>query len=165
MAKTYEAISTTTLGSNTASVTFSSIPSTYTDLVVVMNGGCTAAESIGIRFNSDSGSNYSSTILAGSGSSASSGRNSSQTGMVTATNGYWTNDLNSNSILFVQSYANTNVYKTALSRSNNAGIGLDAIVGLWRSTSAINTIYLYGFYSGHSFKSGSTFSLFGVKAA
>jgi hypothetical protein len=165
MAATYSPIATTTLGSDTASVTFSSISGSFTDLVLVCNGGSATAETIGMRFNSDSGSNYSSTILAGSGSAASSGRNSNQTGLTIGTNGYWTNDLNSTTIIQIQNYANATTYKTVLSRSNNAGVGVDAIVGLWRSTSAINTIYLYGFYSGYNFKSGSTFTLYGIASA
>jgi hypothetical protein len=58
---TYEAIATQTLGSAAASVTFSSIPGTYTDLVIV----CTplrvtaGAEELVFQFNSDTGSNYS----------------------------------------------------------------------------------------------------------
>ncbi|NDB61456.1 hypothetical protein EB001_23905 [bacterium] len=162
---TYTPIATTTLGSNAANITFSSIPATYTDLVVILNGAFTTAETIGVQFNSDTGSNYSSTILAGSGSSVSSGRNSNQTGLSVGTNGYWTTTIISNSILNIQNYSNTTTYKTMLSRSNNSSVGLDAIVGLWRSTAAINAIKLYGLYSGHSFITGTTATLYGIAAA
>jgi hypothetical protein len=164
MTSTYESIATTTLGSNQANITFSSIPATYTDLVVILNGAFTTAESIGVQFNSDTGSNYSSTIVAGSGSSASSGRNSNQTGLTVATNGFWSTTIVSNSILNIQNYSNTTTNKTMLSRSNNANNGVDAIVGLWRNTAAINAIKLYGFYSGHNFITGTTVTLYGIKA-
>lgn len=165
MAATYEPIATHTLGSAAASYTFSSIPSSFTDLVLVVNGGFATAETIGIQFNSDTGSNYSSTILAGSGSTASSGRNTNQTGLTIATNGYYTTTQIANSIISVMNYSNATTYKTVLSRSNNASVGLDAIVGLWRSTSTINSIKLYGFYSGYNFNAGSTFTLYGIASA
>ena len=164
MTATYEKIATTTLGSNAANITFSSISSAYTDLVIILNGAFTTAETIGVQFNSDTGSNYSSTILAGSGSSASSGRNTNQTGLTVGTNGYWTTSIIANSILNIQNYSNTTTYKTILSRSNNTSVGLDAIVGLWRNTAAINAIKLYGFYSGHSFITGTTATIYGIKA-
>jgi hypothetical protein len=165
MTATYEKIATTTLGSNAANITFSSISSAYTDLVIILNGAFTTAETIGVQFNSDTGSNYSSTILAGDGSSASSGRNTNQTGLTVGTNGYWTTSIIANSILNIQNYSNTTTNKTMLSRSNNTSVGLDAIVGLWRNTAAINAIKLYGFYSGHSFITGTTATLYGIKAA
>ena len=164
MTATYEKIATTTLGSNAANITFSSISSAYTDLVIILNGAFTTAETIGVQFNSDTGSNYSSTILAGDGSSASSGRNTNQTGLTVGTNGYWTTSIIANSILNIQNYSNTTTYKTILSRSNNTSVGLDAIVGLWRNTAAINAIKLYGFYSGHSFITGTTATIYGIKA-
>ena len=165
MTATYKKIATTTLGSNAANITFSSISSAYTDLVIILNGAFTTAETIGVQFNSDTGSNYSSTILAGNGSSASSGRNTNQTGLTVGTNGYWTTSIIANSILNIQNYSNTTTNKTMLSRSNNTSVGLDAIVGLWRNTAAINAIKLYGFYSGHSFITGTTATLYGIKAA
>lgn len=163
---TYVAIAEQTLGSAAASVTFSSISGAYTDLVIVVNGAFSAAETIGVQFNTDTTSNYSSTILAGNGSSASSGRNTSQTGLTVGTNGYYTTSLISNSIIQVMNYANATTYKTVLSRSNNASIGIDAIVGLWRKApEAINSIKLYGFYSAATFSTGSTFTLYGIAAA
>jgi hypothetical protein len=78
---TYTPIATTTLGSSTSSYTFSSIPQTYTDLVLIVSGYGAASDgnSIVCRVGNgtvDSGTNYSTTRLSGSGSSASSGRSS-----------------------------------------------------------------------------------------
>ncbi len=78
MPTTYEPIATTTLGSAAATITFSTIPATYTDLRVVWVGTVTVADSAGMRFNSDSGTNYSRTVLQGDGSAASSNRSTSQ---------------------------------------------------------------------------------------
>jgi hypothetical protein len=165
MPVTYESIATTTLGSAAASVTFSSIPATYTDLVIVINAGASSNEDIGMRFNSDSGNNYSSTVLAGNGSTTSSGRISNASNIGLTSNAFMTTSLNQNTIVSVMNYSNTTTNKTALSRANNSANGVDAIVGLWRNTAAINTILLYGRNSGHNFLSGSTFTLYGIKAA
>jgi hypothetical protein len=60
-------------------------------------------------------------------------------------------------------YSNTTTYKTILSRSNNSAIGTDAVVGLWRSTAAINTIKILP--ANNAFEVGSSFTLYGIKAA
>ena len=69
-------------------------------------------------------------------------------------------------ILQLMNYSNTTTYKTILSRTNAAANGVDATVGLWRSTSAITSIEI-GKNSGMSgtFQIGSTFTLYGIKAA
>ena len=78
---TYIPIATTTLSSTASSVTLSSIPATYTDIVIVCNGQTsTGTFDTKLQVNSDTGSNYSSTRLEGSGSAASSNRTTSQTG-------------------------------------------------------------------------------------
>ena len=65
---TYTPLSTTTLGSAQATVTFSSISGSYTDLVLVMNTiGTSAGGDVQVQFNSDTASNYSCTILYGTG--------------------------------------------------------------------------------------------------
>lgn len=161
---TYESIATQTLGSAVNQVTFSSIPSTYTDLVVVQNGTFTsAAGDAFIRFNSDTGSNYSMTWLTGNGTASGSGRETSQTRMIIDINGYPTTGV-STRILQINNYSNTTTNKTVLARSNNAATGVDAIVGLWRSTAAISTIDLYA-WTTNSFSIGTVLSLYGIKAA
>ena len=162
MATTYEPIATTTLGSAAASYTFSSIPATYTDLVMVFDGTMSAADDLGIRFNSDTGSNYSTTILGGNGSAAFSTRVTGQTqgyldwaGLTTA---------QGNAIVQIQNYSNATTYKTYLSRFNQAARGTDACVGLWRSTAAISSITIKAI-GANSFRTASTFTLYGIKAA
>jgi hypothetical protein len=166
MPSTYTPIATTALGSTASSYTFSSIPSTYTDLVLISNAATTVAnKDLAIQFNSDTGSNYSRTVLFGDGSSAGSARATSQAqifldywGWTTTTLGTQTN------IAQIMNYANTTTNKTVLARSNTSSSGVDAVVGLWRSTAAINSITIIATTSG-VFSTGSTFTLYGIKAA
>ena len=159
---TYEVIATTTLGSSAASYTFSSITGTYTDLVLIFNGAGSTDINISMQFNGDTASNYSNTALGGSGTSASSGRNSNQTSLQLNYQGYIQTGFTSNTVVNIQNYSNSTTYKTALSRFNNAGNGTDAVVGLWRSTAAITSI-LIKTQTG-TFSTDSTFTLYGIKA-
>jgi hypothetical protein len=164
MPSTYDKIQTTTLGSSQATITFSTIASTYTDLVLVMSMTNTgAANSVNAKFNSDSGSNYSFTDLGGDGSAAGSWRASSQTSLALEFAGA-ISSTQATYIMQLMNYANTTTYKTTLTRSNNTAYGLDANVGLWRSTSAINRIDL-NIANATSFATGSMFTLYGIKAA
>lgn len=161
---TYDSIATTTLSSSSASVTFSSISGSYTDLIAIFNSGSTSAGmDIRCRFNGDSGSNYSFTFLTGNGSSVSSNRATSQTFMPLDYNGYLNNSIQTVSIINLMNYSNTTTYKTTISRFNTPSYGLDLAVGLWRSTSAITSIEF--FPSANSFLTGSTFTLYGITKA
>jgi hypothetical protein len=160
---TYTPIATTTLGSSATSYTFSSIAGTYTDLVLVASGTSTNAYNSTLQFNGDTGTNYSATVLSGSGSAASSYRNSSQTSMLIDYNGNFTSS-NTSTIISILNYSNTTTYKTALSRANNAAGGVDAVVGLWRSTAAITSIKM-AIGGGYSYATGTTFTLYGIAAA
>jgi len=166
MPATYEPIMTTTLSTSTVSFSLSSIPSTYTDLRLVMSH--LAAGDYGwpsFRFNSDSGSNYSYTYLRGVGTAAQSGRTSNSTNIVIG--GY--QDANTTipalTIMDIFSYAGS-TNKTVLfdysSDSNGAGTTYRQ-VGLWRSTSAINSITISR--ENWNFISGTTATLYGIKNA
>ena len=161
MASTYEPIATTTLVSNASDITFSTIPSTYTDLVLVVNGHLTVDDNVFLQFNGDTGSNYSFTILRGDGSSATSTRSSNVAqmylgGILTTATG--------NTISSIQNYSNSTTYKTVLTRTNGVTSGAtQARVGLWRSTSAITSVKV-GALSGN-FVAGATFTIYGIKSA
>ena len=159
MATTYEPIATTTLGSAQATVTFSSIPATYTDLVLIVTGTVTSAASMYIRFNSDSGSNYSITRLSGNGTSAGSERT---TNANSGTYGVWRTTNPQYALIQIQNYANATTNKTFLSRSYDDAGSVFAYVGLYRSTSAINRIDLI---SDTSYQTGCVVTLYGIKAA
>jgi hypothetical protein len=166
---TYEPIATTTLGSSSSSVTFSSISQAYTDLVLVMNYGMTSGSGLntaGWRFNGDtSGSTlYSQTILQGDGSSASGNQTTSTNlGLGLA---YTSNNsiINANVILQIMNYSNTTTFKSAIVRGNTAGNAVTASAFLYRSTSAITSIEIVKEYTP-IFCAGSTFTLYGIAAA
>ncbi len=165
MPTTYEPIATTTLGSAAANVTFSTISGSYTDLILVaVPNSAGGAANLQVQVNNDTASNYSMTELGGTGSSAVSSRASNLTSIRVSYYGYVENNNNQNTIIHFQNYSNTTTNKTILARSNNAGNGTGATVGLWRSTSAITSIKLT-FDTAGNFASGSTFTLYGVKAA
>ena len=167
MAKTYEPIATTTLGSNQTSVTISSIPATYTDLVLIINAKNDTLTNTEIRFNGDSASNYSNTALSGDGSSASSSRESNNTSISIDNVAYMTTgDFSYSNIIQIFNYANTTTFKTLLARANSAANGVDAIVGLWRKTpEAITSLTILTTTGTRNFITGSTFTLYGIKAA
>ncbi len=157
---TYTPIATQTLGSAAASVTFSSIPQGYTDLVLVINSvAASSTNNMDISFNSDTGANYSRTRLTGDGSGTSSARASSQTSIRLTGDGIVTTG-RSNHLIQLMNYSNATTFKTVLARANNTAYGLDAVVGLYRSTSAITSFVLT--LTASDFGSGSTFSLYGI---
>ena len=160
MASTYEAIATQTLSSAAASVTFSSIPGTYTDLILVISN--TSSGSLaGVylsEINGDTGTNYSHTKVYGTGSVAGSDRNTSDTSV----NIGLSNSTQCNNIFHFMNYSNTTTFKTVLARGNSGGTGQTrASVALFRSTSAITSFKL----SGVTFDIGSTFTLYGILKA
>jgi len=165
MATTYEPIATQTLGGAQTDVTFSSIPATYTDLVLIINAGSSAGADANFRLNGDTGSNYSRTILTGDGSAASSSRTSSAVVGRLNFNAYPNGGAGDTIIIaYFMNYTNTTTYKTVISRANNTGLGTDEVVNLWRSTAAINSILILS-TSTPTFIGGSTFTLYGIKAA
>jgi hypothetical protein len=157
---TYEPIATTTLTGGT-SYTFSSIPSTYTDLVLVANVAITSGSSnINMDYNGVTSSQYSFVRVRGDGTSALS----SQVANLTTN---YIGDISttfSTNIIQIQNYANTSVYKTTLSRSNDTTSNVQAWATLWRNTAAINSIKVYP--SGlQTFTNGSMLTLYGITAA
>jgi hypothetical protein len=169
MSLTGDPIASITLVSAAASVTFSGIPQTYTDLVVVAQfGGATAGATLRVRFNDDSGSNYSYTQVNGDGSVAGSGRVSSGTsGGLGLTSQGSTTTLESMVVAHICSYANTNVFKSSLGAGAVPARAVDRVVSLWRSTSAITsiTMSLGVSFPTHNLVAGSTFDLYGLRGA
>jgi hypothetical protein len=112
---TYTPLATVTLGSASASVTFSSIPATYRDLIVVFAGAATASATAFIRLNGDTGSNYSSVMARGNGSNAASASTTTTGAWVIAQN-QTLGTAQSNAISQVMDYSTTNKHKTIFSR-------------------------------------------------
>lgn len=163
MAVTYETIATQTLSSAASTVTFSSIASTYKDLILISNITTATSAYSRIRVGNgsvDTNSNYSWTYLFGSGSGSASGRSANETFLQFI---YTNSTAPAAHITQFMNYSNTSTQKIILSRTANTINGVEADVGLWRSTSAINTISLI--QSSGDFAIGSTFTLYGIKAA
>jgi hypothetical protein len=161
---TYVAIATQTLSSNTT-VTFTSIPQTYTDLVLVINGLSTADEGAEYQVGNgsiDTASNYSRTRFMGSSTTTSSFRASNQDRFLC--DGFSNNSAYaSTQIVQFMNYSNTNTFKTVLFSGSSTQTYILKQVGLWRSTSAINTIKVAG-YNGN-LTSGTIVSLYGIASA
>jgi len=163
MTATYDCIATTTLGSAQSNVTFSSISGSFTDLVlVVFIASNSINDDMFLQYNSDTGSNYSNTTLRGNGTTASSTRTSNATGARFSDQSSPTTSSSNIAIINIMNYANTTTYKTNISRSNNASTGIDAMVTLWRNTAAITSVKV--FPASGNMASGSTFTLYGIKA-
>lgn len=167
MPTTYEPIATSTLGSAGSSISFTSIPSTYTDLrfTLVVNTTTTNAEGVRLTYNNDSGSNYSDTYLSGNGSSAVSGRDTSASFIILHYDGTSTT-IPTFYFGDVFNYRGS-TFKTALTGSSedkNGGGNTTRNVGLWRSTSTITTLTLSN-AGGGNFNAGTTATLYGIKNA
>ena len=167
----FESIATVTVGSGGASsVSFTSIPNTYTHLQVRILTRSTFTDTqwpIFVQPNSDNGNNYSYHNLSGDGSSASASAASTQ-GLMQLGDTSAANGLASSFGVFIidfLDYANTNKYKTSRTLYgydlNGSGkVGMRS--GLWQSTSAITSLV---FGTGSNFAQYSHFALYGIRSA
>lgn len=170
MAITYEPIATTTLGSNASNITFSSISSAYTDLriVLVVKGVSASNSDLLVQFNSDTGSNYGTTSLYANGSTATTYREVSQpyiTACVILFPNLSRGDYRGLGTVDIFSYANS-TKKTLLGTGSNDQNGAGFVsrqIGLWNSTSAINSVKLYP--ASGTFATGDTATLYGILKA
>jgi hypothetical protein len=161
---TYFPIATQTLGSAAASYTFTSIPTTYTDLILVFNGSEAGGSTPELRVGNgsiDTGNNYGWTYMAGTGSSAITGRSSNADSINPAFNP--TTNSRYIVIYHFMNYSNTTTHKTTLIRANDTTGRTVAEVALWRNTAAINQIRIYDPYN--NINAGSTFTLYGIEYA
>lgn len=166
----FELISTSLLSTTTSSVTFSSLPAAYKHLQIRITGRFTAAafqNTVTLRFNSDSGVNYSSHYLRANGSAASSAA-AANANQITA--GYMpsaneTASTYGSMIIDLLDFNNTNKNKTirALSgRTFGTSAWIDLYSGYWASTSAITSILVSDLIGSASFASGTRISLYGI---
>jgi len=161
---TYSTIATITADGTSASQTFTSIPSTYTDLILVANFGLPANNSLKIRVGNgsiDTGSNYSYTYTYGNGTSALSTNGTNDNGIYAGYSG--TSNIQMMWNMSLQSYSSTTTKKTMLNRYNDPAGAPVMVAGIWNSTSAINQIRAFSL--GDPFSAGSTFTLYGITAA
>ncbi len=170
MATTYEAIQTTTLASAAATITFSSIAASWTDLrLVITNTSTLASANYLINFNGDTGANYSYTVLSGDASGTPTARSTRATGTTYGFLGLQyvgsSTTIPSFFTLDIFSYAGS-TYKTtlgtALNDQNGTGEVMN-IVNLWRDTAAITSVLIT--CNGTTMKVGTIATLYGIKAA
>lgn len=152
---TYIALANTTLSSAVSSVTFSSIPATYRDLVLVIAGTATSTDQMVIRFNSST-TGYSEVTMLGAAST------SSYTSSVNRLSQIALSTTQSNGIMHIMDYSATDKHKTALYRNNLGGSTTYATAGRWADTSAITSILLALETGGNTFASGCSFALYGI---
>ena len=166
MATTYDKIATTTLSTSASSITFSSISSAYTDLRLVLTSLSSTGNTQYFTLNTDTGTNYSYTMLYGTGSAASSFRTTSGSRIDVASDVV---SASSTIPFFITvdlfSYAGS-TNKTCLVSSsedlNGSGVVVSR-VGLWRSTSAINQIVINR--TAGNYNTGTTATLYGILKA
>ena len=175
MANTYTLISSNTLASAAPSVTFSSIPATYTDLVLrytARHNNASSISQLAITFNGSSAANYSETVVYGNSVSAASG---SQSGMSALDFNYVdansaTANTFSNHELYIPNYtvsANKPMSWVGVTENNAATANSAMIVAnaaLWRDNSAVTSITLLAL-SSRDFMVGSSFYLYGIKSS
>ena len=159
----YESIATAT-PSGVTSVTFSSIPSTYTSLQIRGIAATSADAVFYLRFNGDTGSNYSRhSLYGGSTTGLSFGdANVTEIGQIRASD---TAGIYSGSIIDIHDYASTTRNKTVrlLTGCDFNGTGIIMMSsGNWRNTDAVTSVTLR---SDSNFSSGTVFSLYGIKGA
>jgi hypothetical protein len=170
---THVLINQITIASLTESVTFSNIPQTYADLVLVINStletfntgngkGATV-----IRFNSDSGSNYTHVQMSGdqNGPLSTAGTQTYVDLLISS----YEDDVNPTTyIVNIFDYSQNDKHKTVLSRANLATGNQYPRVSLnayrWANTAAITSMNLFSVVSGGRYNPGTTFSLYGVVA-
>lgn len=158
---TYDLIASNVLSSSASSVTFSSIPATYRDLIVVVQYlSSTGTASLELRLNSDTGANYHRVWMVGDGSTASSFSETSATEVFLSSDTGAGTTGEHLSVIQIMDYSATDKHKTILSRGNRASSGVTAQAARWANTAAVNTVLLRT--SSNNFASGSSFYLYGL---
>lgn len=171
----FYSIATVTAAGGETSLTFSSIPSTYTHLQIRLisrqSSASVATGSIKLTFNGDNANNYPYHYLQGNGTSAVA-TGSSANAWIYLTDASQQNNATAGmfaaAIVDIIDYANTSKYKTtkyiaggdANTATTNESMSVGS--GVWMSTSAINSITL-SVTGAVTYIAGSTFALYGVK--
>jgi len=154
---TYTALATVTLGGTASSVTFSSIPATYRDLVLVISGTASNTINVVIRLNGDTGSNYSYVVAEGNGASAASLSGTDALPEV----GRMSTTL-SNTIVQVMDYSATDKHTTLLGRGNSSADLTRMSATRWANTAAVTSLTAFASPTPRTFSSGTTLSLYGI---
>jgi len=153
---TYDLISTTTLAATSSSITFGSLPQNYGDLILIIGNAKTSSSAFyaGLRFNSDSGNNYSFIYIYGDGNDAYTGASNADSSVPLSL--FYSSIGQASVDIF--DYSATNKQKTSL--VSVAAENITTYGTRWANTAAITSLEVFA--SSSSFAVGSTFSLYGV---
>ncbi len=161
----YDSIATTSLSSSAASITFSSIPATYTHLqvrAIILGTGSISYQPM--TFNNDTGLNYTNHGMTASGSGTPTAFGEANHGFISHQAAVSTNPFAM--VMEILDYANTNKYKTVRTLggydANGSGI-LTFRSGLWMNTNAITTIKIEP--NTNNYAQYSHFALYGIRSA
>ena len=174
MATTMRLISKQTLSSSSSTITFSNIPGTgYTDLLLILSARSDRSNAyedpVRLRFNSDTGNNYTTVQLAQYNSSAFSGSITSSgiqaTGALTGP--LATSSTFGSGAIYIPNYAgstNKSLSCDCTTEHNGTQVLIGVSAGLWSNTAAITTIEVAP-WNGSNLVSGSSFFLYGITKA
>jgi hypothetical protein len=167
---TYTLISSQVLGSSAASVTFSSIPQNYRDIVMQVNARSDSGsvqDTLLFNLNGDSaGTNFSGTFLRYIDSTINTGRTSNTGSYQYYINGgSSTSGVFSNAEIYVPNYTSTvskpfSSFMVPEHRDVN-GREISIIANLYRNSSAITSITM-AILGASNFVAGSSFYLYGI---
>jgi hypothetical protein len=157
---TYVPLATVTLASAVTNVTFSSIPATYRDLVIVASS-LTSTDTIGrITINPASSQSYVYVAMRGNGSSASGIASAGLGAGVLSSQATAGTSKRLQLGIQILDYATTNKHKTILSRGDEASTGVDGVLSRWVNTEAVTSVQVKAETGNWSI--GGVFSLYGI---
>jgi hypothetical protein len=159
---TYIPLANITLATATGSITFSSIPATYRDLVIIFQGSSASDTAARIRLNGDSGSTYSYQRLAGNGTSFSGVSGTNQTSARLSDLSLATSTRALQLDINILDYMATDKTKTIVNKANNSGNATELSVNRWTGTAAITSVQVFA-ASATTFSVGTTLALYGIE--
>ena len=168
MPNTYTKIASVSLGSAAATISFTSIPSTYTDLLLLgslRNSAVDTNTDSVLTFNSNT-SNYSARRLAGTGTAAESSTQGATNGYYWALTGEgtsWTANTFSNGSIYIPNYTSSNnksISTDAVAENNGTAASAQLVAGLWSNSAAITSITLTS--GSGNYVQYSTATLYGI---
>lgn len=161
---TYTPLANITLTTAVNGVTFSSIPATYRDLVIVFTGTTSATSQPKLRINGLTSTTYQHVRISGDGTSATSGPTGGSVGssifLGTLASSTTTNAVQC--VINIFDYAQTNKHKTLTFRTDSATTATEAGVGRYPATNAVTNFLIFNGGAGTNWAIGSTFALYGI---
>lgn len=159
MPATYDSIATTTLTSPSSSVTLSSIPQTFTDLVLVINAKSSSGNFYPVMYVNSASMSQRVYLIANASGGAGAGISADN--YIVGENLVYDTGFLATFVMHFMSYSNSTTYKSVIVRNNNPSRGTELLLSSRFSLDAITSINI----AGSTFDTGTTFMLYGIKAA